>query len=67
MPYWDDALREVMGHIISDAFDLLLGRRTTEPSRAERLFEHFCAACRNHGVTVATGRFWTSDNLCKVG
>jgi len=28
MPYWDDALADVMGHIMSGAFDLLLGRRT---------------------------------------
>ena len=30
MPYFDDALGEVMGHIMSGAFDLLLGRRTYE-------------------------------------
>ena len=30
MPYWDDTLGEVMAHIMSGAFDLLLGRRTYE-------------------------------------
>jgi D-tyrosyl-tRNA(Tyr) deacylase len=44
--------------------DTSKGRRPSfggamEPSRAEALFEQFCAACRNLGVTVATGRFRT--------
>jgi D-tyrosyl-tRNA(Tyr) deacylase len=30
-----------------------------EPARAEQLFERFCAACRELGVNVATGRFRT--------
>jgi D-tyrosyl-tRNA(Tyr) deacylase len=44
--------------------DTSRGRRPSfigamEPTRAEALFEAFCAACRNLGVTVATGRFRT--------
>jgi D-tyrosyl-tRNA(Tyr) deacylase len=44
--------------------DTSKGRRPSfvgamEPGRAEQLFESFCAACRNQGVTVATGRFRT--------
>jgi D-tyrosyl-tRNA(Tyr) deacylase len=44
--------------------DTSKGRRPSfggamEPGRAEALFESFCAACRNLGVTVATGRFRT--------
>jgi len=44
--------------------DTSRGRRPSfvsamEPARAEQLFERFCEACRNLGVTVATGRFRT--------
>lgn len=44
--------------------DTSKGRRPSfggamEPGRAEALFEQFCAACRNLGVMVATGRFRT--------
>ena len=44
--------------------DTSKGRRPSfvgamEPVRAEQLFESFCVACRNLGVTVATGRFRT--------
>jgi len=44
--------------------DTSKGRRPSfvgamEPARAQQLFESFCAACRNLGVTVATGRFRT--------
>lgn len=44
--------------------DTSKGRRPSfvgamEPARAEQLFELFCTACRNLGVTVATGRFRT--------
>src|SRR6185436_18418615 len=36
--------------------DTSRGRRPSfglamEPTRAQQLFEHFCAACRNHGIT----------------
>jgi D-tyrosyl-tRNA(Tyr) deacylase len=37
-----------------------------EPARAEQLFEAFCAACRNAGVTVATGRFRTHMSVSLV-
>jgi len=30
-----------------------------EPTRAEALFEHFCAECRARGVKLETGRFRT--------
>jgi D-aminoacyl-tRNA deacylase len=30
-----------------------------EPVRAEALFEQFCAACRERGAQVETGRFRT--------
>ncbi len=44
--------------------DTAKGRRPSfgsamEPGRAEQLFELFCAACRQLGVAVATGRFRT--------
>lgn len=44
--------------------DTSKGRRPSfvaamDPGGAERLFERFCAACRDLGVTVATGRFRT--------
>jgi D-tyrosyl-tRNA(Tyr) deacylase len=42
--------------------DTRKGRRPSfgeamEPVRAAELFERFCAACRERGVTVETGRF----------
>jgi D-tyrosyl-tRNA(Tyr) deacylase len=37
-----------------------------EPGRAEQLFEAFCAAARNLGVTVATGRFRTHMSVSLV-
>jgi D-aminoacyl-tRNA deacylase len=51
--------------------DTSKGRRpsfvgTMEPGRAEQLFERFCAACRNLGVTVATGRFRTHMSVSLV-
>ena len=44
--------------------DTSKGRRPSfvgamEPTRAEQLFESFCAACRGLGVQLATGRFRT--------
>jgi D-aminoacyl-tRNA deacylase len=51
--------------------DTSRGRRPSfggamEPVRAEALFEAFCAACRNLGVTVATGRFRTHMSVSLV-
>lgn len=51
--------------------DTSKGRRPSfvlamEPSGAEQLFESFCAACRRHGVTVATGRFRTHMSVSLV-
>jgi D-aminoacyl-tRNA deacylase len=51
--------------------DTSKGRRPSfgsamEPGRAERLFEHFCEACRNLNVTVATGRFRTHMSVSLV-
>jgi D-tyrosyl-tRNA(Tyr) deacylase len=51
--------------------DTSKGRRPSfgsamEPGRAEQLFERFCAACRNLGVTVATGRFRTHMSVSLV-
>jgi len=51
--------------------DTSRGRRPSfvlamEPGRAELLFERFCAACRNLGVTVATGRFRTHMSVSLV-
>jgi len=42
--------------------DVRKGRRPSfgdamEPERANVLFERFCAACREHGARVETGRF----------
>jgi D-aminoacyl-tRNA deacylase len=51
--------------------DTSKGRRPSfvaamEPGRAEQLFERFCQACRNLGVTVATGRFRTHMSVSLV-
>ena len=51
--------------------DTSRGRRPSfaaamEPTRAEQLFEYFCAACRSHGLTVATGRFRTHMSVSLV-
>lgn len=51
--------------------DTSKGRRPSfvgamEPVGAERLFEHFCEACRALGVTVATGRFRTHMSVSLV-
>jgi D-tyrosyl-tRNA(Tyr) deacylase len=51
--------------------DTSKGRRPSfggamEPGGAERLFEHFCGACRALGVTVATGRFRTHMSVSLV-
>lgn len=51
--------------------DTSKGRRPSfvgamEPVGAERLFEHFCQACRALGVTVATGRFRTHMSVSLV-
>jgi D-aminoacyl-tRNA deacylase len=51
--------------------DTSKGRRPSfvaamEPGRAEQLFERFCLACRNLGVTVATGRFRTHMSVSLV-
>ena len=51
--------------------DTSKGRRPSfvaamEPGRAEQLFEHFCAACRNLGVDVATGRFRTHMSVSLI-
>jgi D-tyrosyl-tRNA(Tyr) deacylase len=51
--------------------DTSRGRRPSfgqamEPTGAEQLFEHFCAACRNRGVTVASGRFRTHMSVSLV-
>ena len=51
--------------------DTSRGRRPSfvlamEPGRAEQLFEHFCTACRNLGVAVATGRFRTHMSVSLV-
>jgi D-tyrosyl-tRNA(Tyr) deacylase len=51
--------------------DTSRGRRPSfglamEPTRAEHLFECFCAAARNLGVTVATGRFRTHMSVSLV-
>jgi D-aminoacyl-tRNA deacylase len=51
--------------------DTSKGRRPSfgaamEPARAEQLFERFCRACRNLGVTVATGRFRTHMSVSLV-
>jgi len=51
--------------------DASKGRRPSfiqamEPERAEELFEKFCAACRNGGVSVATGRFRTHMSVSLV-
>jgi len=37
-----------------------------EPGRAEQLFECFCTAAKNLGVTVATGRFRTHMSVSLV-
>ena len=36
------------------------------PEQAEQLFERFCQACRELGVTVATGRFRTHMSVSLV-
>lgn len=51
--------------------DTSKGRRPSfvaamEPGRAEQLFERFCLACRNLGVTVSTGRFRTHMSVSLV-
>jgi len=51
--------------------DTSRGRRPSfvdamEPMRAEQLFECFCTAARNLGVTVATGRFRTHMSVSLV-
>ncbi len=51
--------------------DASKGRRPSfiqamEPGRAEQLFERFCTACRNLGVTVETGRFRTHMSVSLV-
>lgn len=51
--------------------DTSRGRRPSfvdamEPGRAEQLFECFCAAARNLGVAVATGRFRTHMSVSLV-
>lgn len=51
--------------------DTSRGRRPSfvlamEPTRAEQLFECFCAAARSLGVTVATGRFRTHMSVSLV-
>jgi D-aminoacyl-tRNA deacylase len=51
--------------------DTSRGRRPSfgfamEPTRAEQLFECFCTAARNQGVTVATGRFRTHMSVSLV-
>ena len=51
--------------------DTSRGRRPSfvgamEPARAEQLFECFCVAARNLGVTVATGRFRTHMSVSLV-
>jgi D-aminoacyl-tRNA deacylase len=51
--------------------DTSRGRRPSfvlamEPARAEQLFECFCAAARNLGLTVATGRFRTHMSVSLV-
>lgn len=51
--------------------DTSRGRRPSfvdamEPARAEQLFECFCTAARNLGVTVATGRFRTHMSVSLV-
>ena len=51
--------------------DTSRGRRPSfglamEPTRAEQLFECFCTAARNLGVTVATGRFRTHMSVSLV-
>lgn len=51
--------------------DTSKGRRPSftgamEPGGAERLFEHFCQACRAQGVVVATGRFRTHMSVSLV-
>ncbi|HXK19230.1 MAG TPA: D-aminoacyl-tRNA deacylase [Polyangiaceae bacterium] len=51
--------------------DTSRGRRPSfvlamEPVGAEALFEGFCAACRNLGVIVATGRFRTHMSVSLV-
>jgi D-tyrosyl-tRNA(Tyr) deacylase len=51
--------------------DTSRGRRPSfgnamDPGRAEQLFESFCDAARNLGVTVATGRFRTHMSVSLV-
>jgi D-tyrosyl-tRNA(Tyr) deacylase len=51
--------------------DTSKGRRPSfmaamEPTRAEQLFEGFCAACRSLGVQVETGRFRTHMSVSLV-
>jgi D-aminoacyl-tRNA deacylase len=51
--------------------DTSKGRRPSfvgamEPAGAERLFEHFCQACRALGLVVATGRFRTHMSVSLV-
>jgi D-tyrosyl-tRNA(Tyr) deacylase len=51
--------------------DTSRGRRPSftaamEPTRAEQLFECFCTAARNLGLTVATGRFRTHMSVSLV-
>jgi len=51
--------------------DTSRGRRPSfglamEPTGAELLFEHFCAACRNRGIAVASGRFRTHMSVSLV-
>ena len=51
--------------------DTSKGRRPSfmaamEPTRAEQLFERFCAACRSLGVQVETGRFRTHMSVSLV-
>jgi D-tyrosyl-tRNA(Tyr) deacylase len=51
--------------------DTSRGRRPSfvnamDPATAEALFERFCAACRDLGVTVATGRFRTHMSVSLV-
>lgn len=70
------SLRDVGGALLAVSQftlygDTSKGRRPSfasamEPARAEQLFELFCAACRNLGVTVATGRFRTHMSVSLV-
>lgn len=72
----NESLRDVGGELLAISQftlygDTSKGRRPSfvdamEPGRAEQLFESFCAACRELGVTVATGRFRTHMSVSLV-